>query len=155
MQQLVSLGKCGVLAGVLVGALAVSACGGGGGGAAASPTAPSAAAPPPAAPAASTVTVAILSSIGNSAFSPNPVRANTGDSVVFRNSDAVMHRLVLDDGSMDFGDIAPGSSSRAFQLRSTSAVNFHCTLHASMVGSINGATAPEPPACVDIYGYGC
>jgi len=33
-----------------------------------------------------------------------------------------------------------------------SALNFHCTLHSSMVGSINGANAPEPPPCNDPYG---
>ena len=34
--------------------------------------------------------------------------------------------------------------------------NFHCVIHPTMVGSINGATAPtapEPPC--DVYGYGC
>jgi hypothetical protein len=28
-----------------------------------------------------------------------------------------------------------------------SIANFHCTIHSSMVGSINGAEAPEPPPC--------
>jgi plastocyanin len=93
---------------------------------------------------------------GNQAFSPNPVRANAGDTVMFRNSDSTLHHLVLDDGSMDFGDIAPGSSSRGVVLRNANPLTFHCTLHATMVGSINGLTAPETPPCVpDSYGYGC
>jgi hypothetical protein len=37
-------------------------------------------------------------------------------------------------------------------VRSASALNFHCSLHPSMVGSINGATAPDPPVCNDPYG---
>jgi hypothetical protein len=75
---------------------------------------------------------------------------------MFRNGDATMHHLVLDDGSGDFGDVNPGSTSRGVVLRSGSAVNFHCTLHPTMVGSINGLLAPETPPCVpDIYGYGC
>jgi plastocyanin len=150
----------------LLGTLALWNCGGGGGGsAAASPTSPTptASAPAPAptptttvTPSApTTVTVAIVASTGNRAFDPNPVKANSGDTVMFRNSDSVMHHLVMDDGSADLGDIAPGATSRGMTLRSAAATNFHCTLHSSMVGSINGASAPEPPACIDPYGYGC
>lgn len=146
----------------LAGALALWGCGGGGGSASATPTAPSptAAAPaptptPPPTTGAATVTVAIVGSVGNAAFQPNPVRANTGDTVLFRNSDNVMHHLVMDDGSADLGQVGPGAVSRGFTLRSASASNFHCTLHSSMVGSINGASAPEPPPCLDPLGYGC
>lgn len=125
------------------GALMMVSCGGGG---SASPTSPTA-------PSPSTVAVTIVSSIGNTAFVPNPVRANTGDTVVFRNTDTVAHRLVLDDGSTDLGDVAPGGTSRGFVLRSSSETKFRCTLHASMVGSINGAVAPEPSCVPDEYGY--
>ena len=123
----------------------------GGGGSSPSPTSPT----PTTASGAATVTVSIVSSVGNTAFVPNPVKANSGDTVIFRNNDAVVHRLVMDDGSADLGDVAPGATSRGFVLRSSSATNFHCTLHGSMVGSINGATAPEPNCTPDIYGYGC
>jgi plastocyanin len=136
-------------------ALALWSCGGSGG--SSSPTAPS----PPAvnqpapSPSTQTVTVNIVGSIGNTAFSPNPVAATPGVTVVFRNNDAVLHRIVLDDGSADLGDVAPGGSSRGFAVTSASPLTFHCTNHPSMVGSINGATAPEPPPCNDPYGYGC
>jgi plastocyanin len=147
----------------LLATLALWNCGGGS--PAASPTSPSpaastpapapTAAAPPSTPTPTTVTIAIVASTGNTAFQPNPVKANSGDTVIFRNSDSVMHHLVMDDGSADLGDIAPGAASRGMTLRSASATNFHCTLHSSMVGSINGASAPEPPACIDPYGYGC
>lgn len=136
----------------ILGALALWNCGGGGGSSAASPTSPS---PTASAPGAATVNVAIVASAGNSAFQPNPVRASSGDTVIFRNNDGLLHHLVMDDGSADLGDIAPGAASRGFTLRSASAANFHCTLHSSMVGSINGASAPNPPECLDPYGYGC
>ena len=100
--------------------------------------------------------VSIVTSAGNQAFSPNPARANAGDTVMFRNSDATLHHLVFDDGSGDFGEIAPGATSRGVVLRSANPTPFHCTLHATMVGSINGSSAPETPQCMpDIYGYGC
>lgn len=145
----------------LAGALAAWNCGGGG----ATPTAPTATAAVPvaAAPAspstpaaAATVMVSIVAAAGNQAFSPNPVAAKAGDTVMFRNSDATLHRLVLDDGSGDFGEVAPGATSRGVVMRHANPVTFHCTLHATMVGSINGLTAPATPPCVpDIYGYGC
>ena len=145
----------------VLGALALWGCGGGGG--AAAPTAPTPAAVAPTAPATpattpatATVSVSIVTSAGNQAFSPNPVKANAGDTVMFRNNDGTLHHLVLDDGSGDFGDVAPGASSRGVVLRNANPINFHCTLHATMVGSINGLTAPETPPCVpDVYGYGC
>ncbi len=71
---------------------------------------------------------------------------------MFRNNDSTLHRIVMDDGSGNLGDIAPGATSRGLTVRSASALNFHCTLHSSMVGSINGASAPDPPPCSDPYG---
>ena len=144
----------GVAAPVL-GALFLVSCGGGGG--STSPTSPTSASPAPAptTSAGSTVTVSIVSSTGNTSFVPNPVRANTGDTVVFRNNDGVVHRVVMDDGSADLGDVAPGATSRGFTLRNANATNYHCTLHGSMVGSINGASAPMPDCVPDVYGYGC
>ena len=93
---------------------------------------------------ASTVTVNIVASTGNQAFSPNPVQAATGNMLVWKNSTLDVHHIVMDDGSAIIGDIAPGASSTAIQLKGTGG-NFHCTNHPSMVGSINGASAPTPP----------
>ena len=129
-------------------ALLLVSCGGGGLSSTAAPTPTSTPAPTP-----STVTVSIVSSIGNGAYKPNPVMANAGDTVVFRNNDSTMHHVVLDDGSVDLGEINPGQT-KSMTLKSSGG-NFHCILHSSMVGSINGAVAPDPPPCNDPYGYGC
>lgn len=129
----------------VAGAVALWGCGGSSG--TGSPTTPSG--------GPQTVTVAIVSSTGNGAYKPNPVTANPGDTVTFRNNDTTTHHIVLDDGSADLGTIAPGSTSSGVAVHSTSALNYHCTIHPSMVGSINGASAPTPPPCNDPYGYGC
>jgi plastocyanin len=129
-------------------AIALWSCAGGGGTSSSTPTAPTS-------PAAQMVTVAIVGSIGNQAYSPNPVAANTGDTVRFRNNDGAMHRIVMDDGSADLGEVAPGALSRGVTLQNRNATRFHCTIHPSMVGSINGSQAPEPAPCPDPYGYGC
>ncbi len=131
---------------ILTAAVAMWSCGGGGGGSStASPSAPSPApapAPAPAAPAS--VTISIVGSDGSRAFSPNPVQAASGSTIVWRNSDSTTHSIVMDDGSGAIGNIAPGASSAPMQLRGSGG-NYHCTIHPSMVGSINGATAPTPP----------
>jgi len=100
------------------------------------------------------VTTNIVGAVGATAYTPNPVAARPGDTVVFRNNDQQAHHIVLDNGSADFGSIAPGATSRGVVISGTNELRFHCTLHASMVGTINGATVPDPP-CVDQYGYAC
>ena len=119
------------LAGPIIAALAMSNCGGG---SESLPTGPS--------PSTNPVTVNIVSSAGNQAFSPNPVQVPSGTSLVFRNSTNDFHRIVMDSGTV-IGDLAPGASSAAMQVGAGG--DFHCTNHPSMVGSINGATAPTPP----------
>ena len=64
--------------------------------------------------------------------------------MAFKNSDSTLHHVVMDDGSADLGDITPGAT-RSMTLKGTGG-NFHCTIHSSMVGSING-NVPEPPPC--------
>lgn len=79
---------------------------------------------------------------------------STGGTVVFKNNDSTIHHVVLDDGSADLGEIGPGASKSV--ILKGAGGNFHCVIHTTMVGSINGATAPTAPAppC-DAYGYGC
>ena len=138
----------------IAGAILLASCGGGGStSTAAPPAAPSPA--PSAAPTPSTVTVSIVSSAGNTAYKPNPVVANSGDTVVFRNNDVTMHHIMLDDGSADLGDVNPGATSKGVTLKNSNAARFHCTIHSTMVGTINEATAPPTPPCPDPYGYGC
>src|SRR5713101_8008953 len=87
-------------------AVAVYGCGGGSSPSPTMPTSPA------------TVTVNIVASAGNQAFSPNPVQATTGDMLVWKNNTLDLHHLVMDDGSAVMGDIAPGASS-SMQLKGT------------------------------------
>src|SRR5437763_12280214 len=88
-------------------AAALWSCGGGSSsGGSSTPTNPS----PTPSPSPATVTVTIVGSSGNKAYAPNPVMANTGDTLTFKNADATLHHVVMDDGSADLGDIAPGAS---------------------------------------------
>jgi len=70
--------------------------------------------------------------------------ANMGDAIVFTNTDLVMHHIVLDDGT-DLGEVQPGQSSAPVSLMAPTAT-YHCTIHPTMVGSINGDLPPATPA---------
>jgi plastocyanin len=85
--------------------------------------------------APATTTVSIIGSAGSSAFNPNPVSIASGDSVAWTNNDFTTHRIVLDDGSFDSGNLSPGSSSAATPAITTTGA-FHCVIHPSMTGTI-------------------
>jgi plastocyanin len=100
-----------------------------------------------------TATISIIGSFGDVAFLPNPVQAAIGNMVVWMNDDVRIHHIVLDDGT-DVGDVMPGQASAPLPLATADPIGYHCTLHPSMVGSINGvapAPAPEPPAYYPPY----
>jgi plastocyanin len=70
--------------------------------------------------------------------------------VVFKNADSIVHRVVLNDGSVDTGEIAPGATSAAV-LMPTEGTNYHCALHPDMVGAVDTAAGDGPPACTGVY----
>ena len=121
---------------VLVAIAGAAGCGGGGSG---TPSSPSSQAP---------ITITIVGERGGQSFSPNPASAG-GEMVVFRNNDTVVHRVRLNDLSIDTGDIAPGATSRAVRMPQAG-TNYHCFLHLTMVGAVSGATTPPPP-CTGLY----
>jgi plastocyanin len=84
-----------------------------------------------------------LANLGANSFSPNPASVTQGMTVSWRNDDSTTHHIVLDNGTLDTGTIAPGTTSPAMTLNVSSAT-YHCTIHPSMVGSINMATTPAP-----------
>ena len=89
----------------------------------------------------STVTITITGMNGNQSFSPDPATVQSGQAVVWVNNDTTTHRIVQDAGAFDTGSIAPGGSSAPIVLSSTAAMPYHCSIHPSMVGTINGAAA--------------
>ncbi len=123
----------------LVGVIAM-ACGGSGGYGNSSPVSPT----PSAGSSSNVVTINILGVNGKQSFSPNPADVPAGSVAVFVNKDTITHRVVLDDLSVDTGNIAPGASSAQMQLGGVSKA-YHCAIHANMVGSLNSAATPDPP----------
>lgn len=130
----------------LAGSLLLISCGGSGG-SASTPTAPTSTG---GSGSTTVVTINIIGDKGALSFSPDPATVPTGQMVVWRNTDAVVHRVVI-DGLVDTRDINPGTSSAPQALGAVSK-GYHCSIHPGMVGSLNGAATPDP---CDDYGYGC
>jgi len=105
-----------------------------------SPTNPTPTSPTPgnptgtAAPPAGAITINVVRENGAQSFSPNPATVPPGQMVVWHNVDTVTHRVVLNDGNLDTGNIAPGAFSAPMILRAVGA--YHCSIHPSMVGTI-------------------
>lgn len=89
------------------------------------------------------ITITITRQNGAQSFSPNPSSAG-GQTVVFRNADSVVHRVLLNDGTIDTGNIAPGATSAPVSMPSTG-TNYHCSLHPDMIGAVSGSSGAPPP----------
>ena len=90
-------------------------------------------------PPGGTVSINVVAVNGAQSFSPNPATLPAGQTVVWHNIDSITHRVVLNDGSLDTGDIAAGASSRAMSINT--AGPYHCSIHPSMVGSLVRSTS--------------
>ena len=114
--------------------LVASACSGSYDGS--SPVTPTPSAPTPT-PTTSNgiVTVDIVRNSGAQSFSPNPATLPAGQMVVWHNVDSATHRVILNSGSLDTGDLAPGASSRPMSINNGGGA-YHCSIHPSMVGTI-------------------
>jgi plastocyanin len=115
-------------AGLATFTLAAAACGGNGYGT----TSPSAPGNTP--PTADAIIINVVRDNGNQSFSPNPATIPAGQTVVWHNIDSITHRVVLNDGRLDTGNLSPGAFSAATTLGAPSP--YHCSIHPDMVGSL-------------------
>jgi plastocyanin len=88
--------------------------------------------------ASGVVTVNVVAINGAQSFSPNPATLPAGQMIVWHNVDNVTHRVVLNDGSLDTGNLAPGASSQPMAIAAVG--GYHCAIHPVMVGSIDQET---------------
>jgi plastocyanin len=104
----------------------------------------------PAAPGSNAFTINIVRQNGAQSFTPDPAFAG-GKTVVFKNNDTVVHRMVLNDNaSVDTGNVAPGATSAAIAMPA-GGTNYHCSIHPDMVGSVGTESGAPPPPCTGIY----
>jgi len=99
--------------------------------------------PTPPASDGSVVTINVVAVNGAQSFSPNPASVRSGQMVVWHNVDSITHHVVLNDRSVDTGDLATGASSQPMTIGTGGP--YHCTIHPEMIGSINQDTASSAP----------
>ena len=83
---------------------------------------------------ADAIVIEILSMNGDRSFSPDSMAVRAGRVVVWHNRDFNTHRIALDGGGLDTGDIRPGRFSPPMTI--SDAGPYHCTIHPSMVGAL-------------------
>ena len=121
-------------------ALLLAACGGGTStptgvpaGATTVPAGATAAATGPCADSAGTTVVA--TSVADNTWT-QPLTAKVNDVVTWTNGDTVPHRVQLDDNSCGMSANIPGGGSKSLVFTKAGTFPFHCTVHASMKGTI-------------------
>jgi plastocyanin len=77
------------------------------------------------------VTINVVAVNGAQPFSPNPASLPAGQMVVWHNVDNITHHVVLNDRSVDTGDLAPGASSQPMAI-AASGGQYHCSIHPVM-----------------------
>ena len=94
-------------------------------------------------PPSGIVTINVIGVNGAQSFSPNPATLPAGQMVVWHNIDTITHRVVLNDGTLDTGNIDAGASSQPMAINMGGGP-YHCSIHPSMVGTIVPATTASP-----------
>ena len=96
------------------------------------------------------VTINVVAVNGSQSFSPNPASLPAGQMIVWHNVDSITHRVVLNDRSVDTGNLAPGTSSQPMAIAAAGGP-YHCSIHPEMVGSVNQDTSNMPAPCQGAY----
>ena len=110
-----------------VGALGLTVWGCGGNGSSSNPGSPTPS-------TGNVVTINVVAINGAQSFSPNPATLAAGQMVVWHNVDGVTHRVVLNDRSVDTGNLDPGAFSSPMALGAVGP--YHCSIHPEMIGSL-------------------
>ncbi|HXY42252.1 MAG TPA: hypothetical protein VEQ10_21425 [Vicinamibacteria bacterium] len=71
---------------------------------------------------------------GGIAYTPTPAKVKVGQTVAWTNSDSVAHTAT--GAGFDTGAIAPGATSAPVVFNTPGTVNYSCTFHPSMTGSL-------------------
>ena len=130
----------------LAGSLAVLAAGvwmascGGGGGNSSYPSTPTSGTGATSTPSPS-ATADVVITIAGMSFSPNTVAVQPGQTVAWKNTDGIAHTATADGGTFDTGAIASGATSQPIMISSSGALTYHCSIHPTMVGALNGTAS--------------
>ena len=82
------------------------------------------------------VTVTIQRDNGSNSYAPNPITMRVGQTIAWRNADAITHTATLDSGAFNSGSVSAGATSAATMMSTAGTFPYHCTIHPGMVGTI-------------------
>ena len=74
-------------------------------------------------------------SIQNSAFTPADATVMVGGSILWVNSDNIVHTVTADNGSFDSGDLQPGATF-GFTFNVVGPHYYHCKYHGEKTGVV-------------------
>jgi plastocyanin len=80
-------------------------------------------------------------------FSPKPIQITVGSTVTWTNGTATTHTATSDTGAWDTGNIAASTTSSAIAFATAGTFTYHCAIHPSMTGSVvvSAVAATSPP----------
>lgn len=78
-------------------------------------------------------------SIQNSAFNPAAVTVMVSGSILWVNSDNMVHTVTADNGSFDSGDLQPGTTF-GFRFNVIGPHYYHCKYHGEETGVVKCVT---------------
>ena len=91
--------------------------------------------PAPTGPSASATIPRGAESLGDRAFSPNPIDVAVGTTVTWTNTDVVSHTSTADGAAWNSGTI-PANGQFSFTFPTAGTFPYHCTIHPGMVGTV-------------------
>ena len=93
--------------------------------------------PTAAASTAADVTVTIQGDNAGNSYAPNPVTMRVGQTIAWRNADAITHTATQNAGAFNTGSISAGATSAATMMSTAGTFAYHCTIHPGMVGAVS------------------
>jgi len=85
--------------------------------------------------AAADVTITINGMLGAQSYSPNPAPVKAGQTVAWKNADSTTHAAT--GAGFDTGAIGSGQTSAPIRFSTAGNVDYHCSFHPTMVGTLN------------------
>ena len=86
--------------------------------------------------AAADVTITINGMAGSQSFSPANASVKVGQTVAWRNADAITHAIAQDQGGFSTTSIVPGATSAPVMISTAGNMPYHCSIHPSMTGAL-------------------
>ena len=120
---------------VVGGLAALGACGGSGSSTTPTPMPTPTPAPTPTPSASADVMIVINGMLGSQSYAANPAQVKVGQTVAWRNADSIAHTAT--GTGFDTGSIAPGRTSKSITFTTAGNVDYKCTFHPTMVGTLN------------------